>query len=131
MNSNTNNSNKKDLLLRDQTLTFIQTISIFIRFLNTDNQKLDTELKEIMVALNTLIETIGTIEVSTHSKLINKKVNELEMLLKSMVNELNKNHIENVINTALDLARNANELFLAITNKPPPAPASTLKTTNV
>ncbi len=129
MNSNTNNSNKKDLLLRDQTLTFIQTISIFIRFLNTDNQKLDTELKEIMVALNTLIETIGTIEVSTHSKLINKKVNELEMLLKSMISELNKNHIENVINTALDLARNANELFLAITNKPPPA--STLKTTNV
>ena len=129
MNSNTNNTNKKDLLLRDQTLTFIQTISIFIRFLNTDNQKLDTELKEIMVALNTLIETIGTIEVSTHSKLINKKVNELEMLLKSMVSELNKNHIENVINTALDLARNANELFLAITNKP--APASTLKTTNV
>jgi hypothetical protein len=129
LNSNTNNSNKKDLLLRDQTLTFIQTISIFIRFLNTDNQKLDTELKEIMVALNTLIETIGTIEVSTHSKLINKKVNELEMLLKSMISELNKNHIENVINTALDLARNANELFLAITNKPPPA--STLKTTNV
>jgi len=108
----TNTNNKKDLLLRDQTLTFIQTISIFIRFLNTDNQKLDAELKEIMVALNNLIETIGTIDqVSAHSKLINKKVSELELLLNAMINELNKNHIENVINTALDLARNANELF--------------------
>lgn len=116
--SGLNNSNKKDLLLRDQTLTFIQTISIFIRLLNTDNQTLDNELKEIMVALNNLIETIETIEVSSHSKSINKKVNELESLLSIMIDELKNNRIENVINTALEMARNANEMFLCITNKP-------------
>ncbi len=104
--------------MRDQTLTFIQTISIFIRLLNTDNQTLDNELKEIMVALNNLIETIETIEVSSHSKSINKKVNELESLLSIMIDELKNNRIENVINTALEMARNANEMFLCITNKP-------------
>lgn len=69
-----------------------------------------------MVALNSLIETIETIEVTSHTKLINKKINDLETLLSVMIEEVKKNRIENVINTALELARNANELFLTITS---------------
>lgn len=111
------NANKKDLLLRDQTRTFIQTISIFIRLLSNENQKLDTELKEIMLSLNHLIETIETLEVSNHSKIINNKIHDLETLLAVMIDELKKNHFDNVVNTALELASNANELFLAITTK--------------
>lgn len=108
-------SSKIDLILRDQTLLLIQSISNFIRYLNTDNQKLDSELKSILIALNRLIETVEGIEINNQAKkLKTNKVNELEKFLRKMIEELKENHIENVINTALELARNANELFLSI-----------------
>ncbi len=105
-----------DILLRDQTLVFIQTISSFIHYLNIDNHKLDNELKAIIVSLNHLIETIEIFEVNNQSKnLIAKQIGELEKYLTIMIEELKLNRIENVINTALELARNANELFHTVT----------------
>lgn len=100
--------------MRDQTLQFIQSISVFIRYLSTDNQKLERELNEIMESLNSLIKTIQANEISSHMKLLNKKIEDLEILLGIMIEDVKKNQIENVINTALELARNANELFLEI-----------------
>jgi hypothetical protein len=95
---------------------FIQAISNFIHYLNTDNHKLDNELKAIIISLNRLIETIETIGVSNQSKsLIGKQISELEKCLTLMIGELKLNRIESVINSALELARNANELFLTIT----------------
>lgn len=108
-------SSKIDLILRDQTLVLIQSISNFIRYLNSDNNKLDSELKSILIALNRLIETVEGIEINNQAKkLKTNKVYELEKYLRKMIEELKENHIENVINTALELARNANELFLSI-----------------
>jgi len=108
--------NQTDLLLRDQTLAFIQKISNFIRFLNNDKHMLDNELNEVIIALNRLIKIIEGIQVENQSKTVKtNKVNELEICLDKLVNELKRNNIENVINTSLDLARKANELFHSIT----------------
>ena len=101
--------------MRDQTLSFIQNISIFIRLLNTENGKIDNELKAIMVSLKRLIETLGNIDFFDKSKKINEQINELENCMSLMINELKSNKIENVIKVALELARTANDLFLVIT----------------
>ncbi len=77
---------------------------------------LDNELHAIIIALNRLIEIIEGIQVNNQSKkLKTNKVNELEKCLEKMVLQLKGDNIENVINTALELARKANELFHAIT----------------
>ena len=39
----------------------------------------------------------------------------MEKYLSVMIEELKMNRIENVVNTALELARNANDLFISIT----------------
>lgn len=107
--------NQTDLILRDQTLIFIQAISSFIRFLNTDSHRLDAELKSIVLALNRLIDTVNGIEINNQAKKLKaSKVSELEKFLGQMIEQLQEKNIENVINTALELARKANELFLAI-----------------
>ncbi len=68
-----------------------------------------------MVSLNRLIDTINGIKINNQAKKLKaSKVNELEKFLGQMIEELKENHVENVINIALELARKANELFLAI-----------------
>ena len=88
---------------------------MFIRLLNTENYKIDNELKAIMISLKHLIEIIESIDFYNRSAVINEQVNELEKCLNTMVAELKLNRLENVINLALDLARTANDLFLTIT----------------
>lgn len=113
---NNSDMGKKDLILRDLTLRFIQTISIFIKYLSgNDNRKLDIELKEIISSLKLLIETIESIDLYNKSQKISEQVDELEKCLNTMIYELKMNRIEKVINSALDMARTANELFLTIT----------------
>lgn len=108
--------NKKDLVLRDLTLKFIQTLSIFIKYLNgNDERKLDSELKEIIQSLKHLIETIESMNVYERAERINEQVDELEKGLNTLIYELKMNRIEKVINSALDMARTANDLFLTIT----------------
>lgn len=76
---------------------------------------MDAELKSIVLALNRLIDTINGIEINNQAKKLKaSKVSELEKFLGQMIEQLKENNIENVINTALELARKANELFLAI-----------------
>jgi hypothetical protein len=108
-------NNKKDLVLRDQTRSFIQSISIFISLLKNENYKIDNELKAIMVSLKCLIEAIEGLDLDDKSEIVNEQANKLETCLSLMVNELKLNHIESVINSALELARSANELFLTLT----------------
>ena len=93
----------------------IQNISVFIRLLNTEGYKIDNELKAIVASLKSLIEIIENIELYDKSKKINEQASELEKCLSLMINELKSSNIENVIKTALELARTANELFLTIT----------------
>jgi hypothetical protein len=108
-------NNKKDLLLRDQTRAFIQSISIFISLLKNENYKIDNELKAIMVSLKKLIEGVDGLDIFDKSEIINGQADKLETCLSHMVSELKINNIENVINAALELARSANELFLTVT----------------
>lgn len=112
---NTDINNKKDLLLRDQTRAFIQSISIFISLLKNENYKIDNELKAIMVSLKNLIEAVESLDLYDKSDIVNEQADKLETCLSHMVTELKLNHIESVINSALELARSANELFLTIT----------------
>jgi hypothetical protein len=109
-------SANKDIVLRDQTLKFIQNISLFIKYLHSDeNRKLDGELKSIMLSLKSLIQSIESFQVINHSVEINDLVNKLDRYLNFMINELKKNEIECVVNSALTMARTANDLFLLIT----------------
>ena len=112
----------KDILLRDQTLHFIQTISVFIRCLNSvqNIRDIDNELGHIRNALCQLVETIKTLDnLDYHqSKRIHEKLSDLEKLLLKLIQELKVNRLENVINTSLELARTANELFHTITRLP-------------
>jgi hypothetical protein len=121
-------SYKTDMILRDQTLYFIKKISIFIRSLTVGTRTVDKELKEIMVALNNLIDRIEitTVQIKTttttpnndhrNSKaIINEKINELERLMNLIIDELKQTQLDDVINTSLELAKTANELFLTIT----------------
>jgi wyosine [tRNA(Phe)-imidazoG37] synthetase (radical SAM superfamily) len=116
------------MILRDQTLYFIKKISIFIRSLTVGTRTVDKELKEIMVALNNLIDRIEitTVQIKTttttpnndhrNSKaIINEKINELERLMNLIIDELKQTQLDDVINTSLELAKTANELFLTIT----------------
>jgi hypothetical protein len=106
-----------DLVLRDQTLKLIQSISTFIRFLNGQNSRmLDYQLKEIVSTLKDLIELIENIEVNSSSKRIAQQISDLETSLSLMISEFKSSNVENVINAALGLARTANELFLTITS---------------
>jgi focal adhesion kinase 1 len=107
---------KLDLVLRDQTLKLIQTISNFIRYLNgSDPRLLDDQLKEIVDTLKELIALIENIELSNASKKIAGQIGALETSLSSMVNEFKGKNVEHVVSSALELARTANELFLTIT----------------
>ena len=68
-----------------------------------------------MLLVSCLIDTINCIKINNQAKKLKaSKVNELEKFLGQMIEELKENHVENVINIALELARKANELFLAI-----------------
>ncbi|CAF0736619.1 unnamed protein product [Brachionus calyciflorus] len=108
----------KDLFLRDLTLKFIQNISIFVKLLNGDDRRnVDGQLKEIIQSLEKLIEAINNIEIFKLSQTINDQVDELEKCLNTMIYELKMNRTERVISSALEMARNANELFLAITRQ--------------
>jgi hypothetical protein len=106
---------RKDLLLRDQTLKFIQNISIFIKYLNNqDLGKLDGELREIIMAFQSLIEVIQCIDLDKSST-ISGQLADLEACLGLMINEFKASQIEKVVSLALDLARKANEMFINIT----------------
>ncbi len=109
-------SANKDIILRDQTLKFIQNISLFIKYLHSEeNRKLDNELKSIMLSLKSLIQSIESFQIINQSADINDYVNKLDCYLNFMINELKKNEIECVVNSALTMARTANDLFLLIT----------------
>jgi len=106
------------MLLRNQTLNFIQSISIFIKTLNTNKQQVDEELKSIMISLKQLIELIEMMDENlTDCELINEKVSELDACLNQMVEQLKQNHLESVINSSLDMARAANDLYMIITKQ--------------
>ena len=111
-----NSAGNLDLILRDQTLKFIQTISTFIRYLNGDNQRMmEQQLKEIVGTLRDLIGIIETIEIMSSCKKITQQISDLETCLSKMIKEFKLSNIENVVNSALEMARTANELFLTIT----------------
>ncbi len=109
---------ENDMLLRNQTLKFIQSISIFIKTLNTNKQQVDEELKSIMISLKQLIELIEMMDENlTDCELINEKVSELDECLNQMVEQLKQNNLETVINSALNMARASNDLYMIITKQ--------------
>lgn len=108
-------SSTNDLVLRDLTLKFIHNISIFIKLLNGESrQNLDSKLKEIIQSMENLIEAIFSVEVFKSSRVVSEQVDELEKCLNTLVYELKMNRTEKVINCSLEMARNANELFLTL-----------------
>lgn len=108
----------KDLILRDQTLAFIQNISLFIKSLNTKNiGSVDREFSEIRAALKKLINVINNFEFGKSSQLeIQEKMNYLEEMMLRLIQEMNGKCLEKVINVSLGMARTANELFHVITS---------------
>lgn len=114
--SSPSTSSANDLALRDLTLKFIHNISIFIKLLNEETRlNLDDKLKEIIQSLENLIEAIFSIEIFKSSRIISEQVDEMEKCLNTLVYELKMNRTEKVINCSLEMARNANELFLTLT----------------
>lgn len=123
---------KKDLVLRDQTLRFVKCISLFIKSLSgaeqtvsrPDSAAADEHLASIFSALHTLIHTIyavleanpaGTLrQQQQHRRRLNDQIDELKENLNLLAIELRLNKIERVVNLSLEMAKNANELFLGI-----------------
>ena len=105
--------------LRDQTLDFIQKISLFIKCFNeaNDGKCLDSELKAIIHSLKSLIRLVETMHLDErlHSLAqINEHMDALDTRLNEMIDELKSNSVERVVDRALDVARLANDLFLSI-----------------
>jgi hypothetical protein len=114
-----------DLILRDRTLVFIQSISNFIRYLNTENiSLLDYQLKEIVNSFKSLINMISEIECYNKCEIINRQISEMENCLNRLIREfkhldlgvnIETSILTTVVNSSLEMARKANELFLLIT----------------
>lgn len=120
---------RRDLVIRDHTLKFIQAISVFIKYLNGESdeaagRKLDGELKEILVSFKSFVNAIESIEVVNDAaaaneqallatrKQVGRQLSDLDERLSLMISEFRLNKIENVVSLALEVARNANEIFL-------------------
>lgn len=70
------------------------------------------------MSLRNFIEAIESIEMNGSLSLseiaINEHIVELENCLSLMISEFKSNRIERVVSLALEIARNANEIFLNI-----------------
>ena len=96
--------NSRKELLRKQTLEFIQTITTFIRALNSqESKRQDSEFEEVNSSFNHLANTIHNNFLSPQSA--------------RQINELKHGRIEEVVKMALDVGRATNELFLSITKQ--------------
>lgn len=115
-----------DLVLRDQTIEFIQAISKFIRLLNSNDQEptvLDSQLKKIVNSLRDLIDAYekhvdssSLATTSSSSKTIVEHISDLEDSLNRMIADYQERNVESVIGAGLELARTANDLFLLMTH---------------
>ena len=107
--------NSRKELLRKQTLEFIQTITTFIRALNSqESKRQDSEFEEVNSSFNHLANTIHNNFLSPQSA---RQINELDRQLQHISNDLKHGRIEEVVKMALDVGRATNELFLSITKQ--------------
>ena len=88
----------------------------------TRSRQLDTELKEILVSFKSYVNAIDLINLGETTngggltkKDVERNMTDLENRLTLMIGEYRIGSVEKVVNLALDVARNANEIFLNIT----------------
>ena len=94
---------------------------MFIKNLNNKDdesaskRKLESDqLKDIVVSFESFINAIETTSSDSESerKDIDRQLSDVEDCLSQMISEFRANKIERVVSLALDVARNANEIFL-------------------
>ena len=98
---------------------------MFIKHLNnkeSESRKLENELKDIVIAFESFVNAIESVDAAINDhvsgkttmtrKEIDRQLSEVEDCLSQMIGEFRVNKIERVVSLALDVARNANEIFL-------------------